>query len=143
MSEGSARPATGGVTGNAWFLLVALLVMPGLAVFHFEAEVRLWTVGGAAGCSLLAGLLQWSDKRAAQAGAGRIPEMWLHGSELFGGWPGSFLAQRAWRHKTAKLSYQAVFWLIVSIHELLALDLTSGGRVSRMLRVLLAGGFGA
>jgi uncharacterized membrane protein YsdA (DUF1294 family) len=142
VSDQSARPAAAGLTGNAWFLLGALLVVPGLAVFHLEAEARLSIVGGAAGCSLLAGVLQWADKRAAQAGAGRIPEMWLHASELFGGWPGSFLAQRAWRHKTAKLSYQAVFWLIVSLHELLALDLTSGGRVSRMLRVLLAGGFG-
>jgi uncharacterized membrane protein YsdA (DUF1294 family) len=141
VSGGSARPAAGGVTGNAWFLLGALLVLPALAVFRLDAAVRPWVVGGAAGCSLLAVVLHWADKRAAVGGKGRIPESWLHACELLGGWPGAFLAQRAWRHKTSKLAYQAGFWLIVALHELLALDLASDGRVSRMLRVLLAGGF--
>lgn len=141
MSDGSARPAAGGVTGNAWFLLGALLVMPALAVARLDAGVRPWIVGAVAGCSLMAALFQGIDKRAAKAGAGRIPETWLHATELLGGWPGAFLAQRAWRHKTAKLSYQAVFWLIVALHEMLALDLASGGRVSRGLRLMLAGGF--
>ena len=112
-----------------------------ISLVQIASPVRPWIVGGAAGSSLLAALLQGFDKRAAKSGSGRVPEFWLHALELLGGWPGAFLAQRAWRHKTAKLSYQAVFWLIVAFHELLALDLASGGRVSRGIRLMITGGF--
>lgn len=50
---------------------------------------------------------------------------------LFGGWPGAFLAQRQFRHKTAKPTFQTVFWLIVLIHQLVALDSLRGWRVLR------------
>ncbi len=56
------------------------------------------------------------DKRAAVRDRRRIPETTLHLLELLGGWPGALLAQRLIRHKNAKLSYQAVFWVIVMIH---------------------------
>jgi uncharacterized membrane protein YsdA (DUF1294 family) len=56
------------------------------------------------------------DKRAAVRDRRRIPEITLHLLELLGGWPGALLAQRLIRHKNAKLSYQAVFWVIVMIH---------------------------
>jgi uncharacterized membrane protein YsdA (DUF1294 family)/cold shock CspA family protein len=59
------------------------------------------------------------DKRAAQSGAWRSSEFRLHLLELLGGWPGAFLAQRFFRHKSRKLSYQIVFWLIVAAHGLL------------------------
>jgi uncharacterized membrane protein YsdA (DUF1294 family) len=61
------------------------------------------------------GIYAW-DKRAARRGQERVPEITLHTLELFGGWPGAFLAQRMLRHKNAKVSYQIVFWLIVSLH---------------------------
>lgn len=63
-----------------------------------------------------------SDKRRAQAGEWRIPEFTLHFAELAGGWPGAFLAQRIFRHKTSKISYRIVFWLIVLLHQYIALD---------------------
>jgi uncharacterized membrane protein YsdA (DUF1294 family) len=58
----------------------------------------------------------WIDKRAAVQGRRRISERTLHSMELLGGWPGAFLAQRAFRHKTRKISYQMVFWGIVLLH---------------------------
>lgn len=61
------------------------------------------------------------DKRRATSGRWRIPEGYLHLAEFFGGWPGAFVAQRWFRHKTAKLSYQVMFWLIVGLHQLIAL----------------------
>jgi len=42
---------------------------------------------------------------------------------LLGGWPGALLAQQRFRHKTRKLSYQAVFWLIVLLHQVFWIDL--------------------
>ena len=59
------------------------------------------------------------DKRAAQSGAWRSSEFRLHLLEFLGGWPGAFLAQRFFRHKSRKLSYQIVFWLIVAAHGVL------------------------
>ncbi|HEY0947790.1 MAG TPA: DUF1294 domain-containing protein [Opitutaceae bacterium] len=72
-----------------------------------------------------------SDKRRAEAGEWRIPESSLHLLELLGGWPGAFLAQRAFRHKTAKASFQVVFWAIVVVHEYVALDSVLGWRFTR------------
>lgn len=65
------------------------------------------------GTSLAAACAMWRDKRAAERGARRWPESTLHLLELLGGWPGSLMAQRLFRHKTRKLSYQILFWLCV------------------------------
>jgi uncharacterized membrane protein YsdA (DUF1294 family) len=62
------------------------------------------------------------DKRQAKAGEWRIPEKVLHTIELLGGWPGALLAQQVFRHKTRKLSYQLWFWLIVTLHQALWID---------------------
>ena len=59
------------------------------------------------------------DKRAAQLGFWRTPEIKLHILEALGGWPGALLAQIFYRHKVRKLRYQVVFWLIVLSHGVL------------------------
>ena len=64
-------------------------------------------------------LLYGVDKWQAKKDKRRIPEKWLHAFEFFGGWPGALVAQLAFRHKTAKISYQILFWLIVVIHLIL------------------------
>jgi len=56
------------------------------------------------------------DKRRAKIGNRRIPEASLHMLSLCGGWPGAFVAQRVFRHKTQKLSFQLVFWMVVVLH---------------------------
>jgi uncharacterized membrane protein YsdA (DUF1294 family) len=60
--------------------------------------------------------LYQSDKLAAQKEQQRIPEKILHIMELSGGWPGAWFAQRKFRHKISKKSYQAVFNLILIYH---------------------------
>lgn len=54
-----------------------------------------------------------ADKRAAVRGERRIPEMSLHALEFLGGWPGAFIGQKIFRHKTKKKSFQAMFWLML------------------------------
>jgi len=56
------------------------------------------------------------DKRSSMRGARRVPERSLHLIDLLGGWPGGLVAQRVFRHKTRKLSFQGVFWGIVAGH---------------------------
>ncbi|WP_050990419.1 DUF1294 domain-containing protein [Pseudomonas sp. M47T1] len=68
--------------------------------------------------SLGAYALYWRDKHQARREGQRTPERLLHAAELLGGWPGALLAQQVFRHKTRKVSYQVVFWLIVLAHEL-------------------------
>jgi uncharacterized membrane protein YsdA (DUF1294 family)/cold shock CspA family protein len=50
------------------------------------------------------------DKRAARAGAWRVPEATLLVLGAIGGWPGGIVAQRTLRHKTIKNSFQRAFW---------------------------------
>lgn len=65
---------------------------------------------------MIAFLLYAKDKYSAIKGRWRIEESSLHLAEIFGGWPGAFIAQQTMRHKTVKLSYQLVFWAIVVTH---------------------------
>jgi len=53
------------------------------------------------------------DKRAAERQAWRVPEATLQGLALSGGWPGALVGQQRFRHKTRKLSFQIVFWLML------------------------------
>lgn len=56
------------------------------------------------------------DKRRAVNGGRRVPEQTLHILAFLGGWPGALLGQRQFRHKTKKMSFLIVFWLIVMLH---------------------------
>lgn len=66
--------------------------------------------------SVVTTLAYWWDKRRAQAGTRRYPEYVLHAMAFLGGWPGALVAQRRLRHKTRKVNFQVVFWLLVAVH---------------------------
>ena len=72
--------------------------------------------------SVLAFFLYWSDKRKARTDSWRTPENVLHAVELGGGWPGALLAQQVFRHKTRKVSFQLLFWVIVLLHQVFWID---------------------
>lgn len=79
----------------------------------------------------IASFIQYAiDKGRAERGQWRTTENTLHITELFGGWPGALIAQQVFRHKTRKVSFQTVFWLIVATHQLFWFDrLLLGGRL--------------
>jgi uncharacterized membrane protein YsdA (DUF1294 family) len=56
------------------------------------------------------------DKRAAIRGKWRIAESSLHALELACGWPGAWLGQRLFHHKSSKKSYQVVYWFMVVLN---------------------------
>lgn len=56
------------------------------------------------------------DKSAARAGRWRTSEQTLLVLGLVGGWPGAIAAQQLLRHKTAKPSFQMVFWVTVLLN---------------------------
>lgn len=58
------------------------------------------------------------DKGAARRGDRRTAETRLILLGWLGGWPGAWLAQRYFHHKTRKPGFQARFWLSVAGHGL-------------------------
>jgi uncharacterized membrane protein YsdA (DUF1294 family) len=98
--------------------LLVLCMIPGYGALRLVPQgglpvVALWYFG----VSLLTFILYRHDKMRAGDGGWRIPENWLHAAELLGGWPGALLAQQLYRHKTRKVSFQVVFWVIVLAHQ--------------------------
>jgi len=112
--------------------LLAMLVLPVLALM-VSGLPPVFLAVYPAGISLLTFLLYLHDKRQARSGGWRTPESTLHLCELAGGWAAAYLAQRLFRHKTAKGSYRLVFWTIVLVHQAAAADYLTGGLLSRRL----------
>ncbi len=56
------------------------------------------------------------DKAAALGNEWRTQEKTLHLCALLGGWPGALAAQRLFRHKLAKASFQTAFWVTVVLN---------------------------
>jgi uncharacterized membrane protein YsdA (DUF1294 family) len=111
-------------------VLIGLLVLPAIALQR--SGVNLLWVGAYA--ILISVLTYWTyarDKRRAENGEWRVPEMRLHLLELIGGWSAAFLAQRRLRHKCSKRSYQIVFWLIVLVWQFVAVDSLQNWKHSR------------
>jgi uncharacterized membrane protein YsdA (DUF1294 family) len=137
MSTRQVEPAFGRRRGGriSVFTIIALLVLlaiPTYALSRFTASVDWRLLGGVPlALSLVTFVAYRSDKRRAEAGEWRISESMLHLGELAGGWPGAFLAQRAFRHKISKVSYQVVFWMIVLVHQIVAADSLDGWRITK------------
>ena len=66
--------------------------------------------------SLFALLAYGLDKLAAIRARQRIPERSLLLLGLLGGWPGAWLAQSLFRHKTAKASFRWRFWCCAGLN---------------------------
>jgi uncharacterized membrane protein YsdA (DUF1294 family) len=121
------RPHRRGIGVYACVALMLLLVLPIFALIRITARIDWWILAAAPlAVSAFTFFLYRNDKRRAEASEWRIPEFTLHFWELAGGWPGAFLAQRIVRHKISKISYQFVFWLIVLLHQFVALDSLMG-----------------
>jgi uncharacterized membrane protein YsdA (DUF1294 family) len=118
--------------GSTIITLCLLLALPGYALgrsaTHFDWRVL---IGMLFVSSVVAFLAYRRDKRCAEIGAWRVPEATLHLIALLGGWPGAFVAQRVYRHKTSKLSFQVVFWLIVLLHQYVAVDSVLDWRLTK------------
>lgn len=117
---------------GSWILLAALLLFPGLALKWLPVP-GWWVIGVFTISSVTTYGLYAHDKGQAISGGWRVSEGMLHWAELLGGWPGAFLAQRRLRHKCSKVSYLAVFWCIVMIFQIVAVDLILGRPLSRAL----------
>jgi len=92
--------------------------------------VPLWYVAWSGVLFLVYG---W-DKSAAEGGHWRTQEATLNTLALLGGWPGGWIAQQAFRHKSRKVSFQVQFWTAVAINVVALMWLVrSGGNPLELL----------
>ena len=130
MNDASARNNPGGRSGGGIqnprlkllvFAMVCALPLFGSMSFWLRG-ISLVPLAAYGIVSVLAFFLYWSDKRKARTDRWRTPENVLHAVELAGGWPGALLAQQVFRHKTRKVSFQLLFWMIVLLHQVFWID---------------------
>lgn len=115
---------------GSWLLLAGLLILPVAAGLCLP--LPWWFVPTWFGiASIVAWVLYARDKRKAVDGRWREQEFLLQLAGFYGGWPGAFLAQRRYRHKTVKRPFQSRFWSFVLLYQLLALDVVLGHVPSR------------
>ncbi len=95
------------------FASLFLLTLCASVWMHYAPAWVLWLYLAMSAVTFVAYAL---DKRAARARASRTPESTLHLLGLLGGWPGGRLAQQIVRHKSAKTSFQFVFWFTAMVN---------------------------
>lgn len=93
--------------------LAFLFLIIWLGVLECIPRVLVWLY---LGTSVLAFFMYWQDKSAARNGRWRTKESSLLFWGLLGGWPGAFVAQRMFRHKSAKVEFQISFWGTVLVN---------------------------
>ncbi|PKO51946.1 MAG: DUF1294 domain-containing protein [Betaproteobacteria bacterium HGW-Betaproteobacteria-20] len=108
------KPLTIGKSSVPIYFTSIFLVIMCLAVIIGAFPLFILTIYAVT--SLLTLILYWRDKRAAENDKDRTPEIYLQSLSLIGGWPGGIFAQRIFRHKTTKKSFQAIFWLQVFLN---------------------------
>ena len=142
ISPSAIKKATFKLTAKSSLIFEVLLLslLPGLGAINFALTtfnpipLILYPV-----MSFITFAQYTDDKYRAKQGRWRISEKRLHLCEFMGGWLGAFIAQRTLRHKSSKVSYQVVFWVIVAIHIVFWLDWLFLGR--RLISLFLGSVF--
>lgn len=113
----AAAPVAGSGFGAMLFASMAYASLLLWAVWR--SLLPWWALPASFVLNLLTFWMYWVDKRAAQTGLWRTAESTLQLLALAGGWPGAWLAQQVLRHKSSKLSFRVIYWLMVLSHCLL------------------------
>jgi len=93
-------------------LLSATIVVAIFALFYFYFKVNP-IIGYLIAINITTFFLYGYDKAIASTNRLRIPENNLHALAILGGSPAGLSAQKFFRHKTIKGSFQLIYWLIV------------------------------
>jgi uncharacterized membrane protein YsdA (DUF1294 family)/cold shock CspA family protein len=122
-STGTSQKTRLSESAIPWVYVLVLLALPVIGVIDLAINHQSpWGIFIYAIASALTYYFYWDDKRRARIGDWRILEANLHFWALIGGWPGAFIAQQQFRHKTKKIPFQIVFWLVVVAHQILWFD---------------------
>ncbi len=97
------------------FLVIPAFGFIVAAIASMQAVSPNWlTIYGVASIACFCGY--GLDKRAAAHKEWRVSETILLLIGLVGGWPGAIIGQEAFRHKTQKPAFRALFWMSVAIN---------------------------
>jgi len=99
------------------FLIAALL---GLLLYFTELK---FLYSYLISVNVITFLFYGYDKHQAKKFGIRIPEIVLYLMALMGGSPGSLLGQLTFRHKTRKMKFVIVFWVILVMQVILIYSL--------------------
>ena len=118
-----------------WVEASLLAVLPGLGAIRLAmAGVSILPLIVYPVMGVITFALYAEDKKRAKQEQWRISENSLHLCEFLGGWLGGFIAQRRFRHKSIKASYQFIFWCIVGMHLIFWLGwVVFGGAVAKSI----------
>jgi uncharacterized membrane protein YsdA (DUF1294 family)/cold shock CspA family protein len=121
-------------SGTTPAIIGACLFMTIVTILAVIGPLRWWVPVWYLALSTITFLAYGWDKVSARGGHWRTQESTLNGLALLGGWPGAWIAQHAWRHKSRKESFLAAFWAFV-VMNLVALTVLvlSGGDPLRLL----------
>lgn len=97
-------------------LLIALIFLAAIGVLGLTGRIPHGLVLLYFATSFVTFLMYWRDKSAARKGRWRAQESSLLLSGLLGGWPGALIAQRLFRYKSSKVTFQISFWAIVAVN---------------------------
>jgi len=97
-------------------LTIALLFLMFVGVSVFIGQLPFVVAALYVVFSVISFLIYRHDKSAAQQAQWRTREGTLILLGVLGGWPGAFVAQQFFHHKTKKISFQIAFWLIVLLN---------------------------
>ena len=109
VAPASSRPSSLPAVFAAGFLVF-------VATMAFYGRLPLAVLGLYVVASVVAFLAYGHDKSAAVRNAWRVQERTLHLFALLGGWPGALAAQRLFRHKSSKASFQGTYWITVVLN---------------------------
>ena len=111
------QPAAHRVSCLPMFYLPVLLFTMAYAAVALAWRLPPWIGIGYLLASVACFIAYALDKSAARSKSRRTAERTLLLLGLAGGWPGAVLAQRWLRHKSAKASFQAKFWVTVVLNS--------------------------
>jgi uncharacterized membrane protein YsdA (DUF1294 family)/cold shock CspA family protein len=106
---GSAPRLLTAIIGTSAFLVAVLVAV-------FMGRAPWWVVPWYVVLSAVTFFAYGWDKVSAQGGHWRTQEKTLHMLELLGGWPGAWLAQPLWRHKSRKERFKAEFQMAAAMN---------------------------
>lgn len=94
-------------------ILISFTSLASLSYFTYLKIIPIQITAVYFGISIMTFIIYRHDKLAAESNNWRTNEKLLHLLSLIGGWPGALIAQRTLHHKSKKINFQLVFWIIV------------------------------
>jgi uncharacterized membrane protein YsdA (DUF1294 family)/cold shock CspA family protein len=101
---------------GALLLLFALVFLIGMSLSVLAGKLPPFVAWLYFAASTFMFFIYKVDKTAARRDQRRTPEKTLHLLALIGGWPGAIVAQKLFRHKSKKLSFQVIFWTTIILN---------------------------